>query len=247
MKVPTRVAVVVAAAALLTAAALVTDAAAVTNTVARGYDVSYPQCGGGLPADPGFGIVGVNGGRPWDHNPCLASQYAWAAGAPGAPAFYANSANPGTLSVRWTYPGPRSCGGANDDLGCAYNYGWNSAGDAIAYAQQQTGAAGAWQWWVDVETGNTWSSNTTSNVEVLRGMRDRLVAQGVAVGFYSTGYQWGVITGGTKAFAAHPSWLAGAKNYNDARRRCGRANAFTGSYVAVVQFVAGGFDNDVRC
>src|SRR2546429_338819 len=41
-----------------------------------GYDVSFPQCGGGYPAGA-FGIVGVNGGYPFVHyNPCLADEVA---------------------------------------------------------------------------------------------------------------------------------------------------------------------------
>ncbi len=45
----------------------------------KGYDVSWPQCGGGpLPVDGDLGIVGVNGGKPFEDNPCLAPQYRWA-------------------------------------------------------------------------------------------------------------------------------------------------------------------------
>src|SRR5437899_2627639 len=43
-----------------------------------GYDVSYPQCSSTLPSRPDFGIVGVNGGRAYAANPCLAAQYGWA-------------------------------------------------------------------------------------------------------------------------------------------------------------------------
>src|SRR5439155_7250878 len=43
-----------------------------------GYDVSYPQCSSTLPKSPTFGIVGVNGGRAYATNACLASEYAWA-------------------------------------------------------------------------------------------------------------------------------------------------------------------------
>lgn len=213
----------------------------------RGYDISWPQCGGAYPRNPSFGIVGVNHGRPWDHNGCLASEYVWAAAAPVPAAFYANSANPGTLSIRWTYAGPRSCSGSGDDLGCAYNYGWNAAGDAFSYAQSQTGAAASQSWWIDVETANTWAKDTASNVEVLRGMRDFLDGHAARVGFYSTTYQWGVITGGTSAFASHPSWVAGASNAKDAVSRCAPAYSFTGGAVALVQYPSGSYDADYAC
>lgn len=55
------------------------DAAAVPLTAReRGNDVSYPQCGSPLPTAADFGIVGVDGGRPFEVNACLAEQIVWA-------------------------------------------------------------------------------------------------------------------------------------------------------------------------
>ena len=65
-----------------------------------GYDISYPQCGKPYPANPAFGIVGVNRGIVFSPNPCLGtgngpSQLAWA----GRRAeLYANTGNPGPAS-----------------------------------------------------------------------------------------------------------------------------------------------------
>src|SRR4029453_17002495 len=54
-----------------------------------GYDVGFPHCGGALPPAPGFGIVGVNGGRVFVANRCLEAQLIWARNtASGSPAFY---------------------------------------------------------------------------------------------------------------------------------------------------------------
>ncbi len=76
-----------------------------------GNDVSYPQCGGSLPASPAFGIVGVNDGLANDLNPCLGpspaypsyaqSELYWAvASSTGTSAqpkasLYVNTADPG--------------------------------------------------------------------------------------------------------------------------------------------------------
>src|SRR3954451_19226247 len=59
-----------------------------------GVDVSWPQCNGGIPPlSPGFGVVGVNGGRPFTDNPCLAEQITYAKGLSGYSA-YTNLAPP---------------------------------------------------------------------------------------------------------------------------------------------------------
>jgi hypothetical protein len=214
-----------------------------------GYDISYPQCGAAYPRTPAFGIVGVTKGLPWSGNPCLASEYAWAAAAAQAPAFYVNTANPGSASVRWTYAGPRACSGTSDDLGCAYNYGWNAAKDALTYAVAQTGLAAPRDFWLDVETGNSWSStNLAANAADLSGARDYLLSQTgyvARVGVYSTGYQWNRITGSPAGWAATPNWLAGAPDASTAPSYCSRT--FTGAKVELVQYIAGGFDNDHRC
>src|SRR5687768_4168188 len=58
----------------------------------RGYDISYPQCGSPYPANPLFAIVGINGGKVFSGNPCLASQLAW--GGDAAAELYVNTGNP---------------------------------------------------------------------------------------------------------------------------------------------------------
>jgi len=213
-----------------------------------GYDISWPQCGASYPRSPGFGVVGVTHGLPWSQNSCLTSQYAWASAAPAAPAFYTNSANPGTQSVHWNVQSPRAaCDGTAGNLDCAYNYGWNAAQDAYTYADAQTGAASVRSWWIDVETGNSWSSNTTSNTSVLHGMVDFLSSRAPGVGFYSTSYQWGVITGSTATFAANGSWIAGASSSKQASSWCSPSHTFTGGPVRLVQYPSGSYDADVAC
>src|SRR5579864_6452329 len=54
-----------------------------------GYDVSYPQCGAAAPTGA-FGIIGVNGGRPFSNNACLAAEYSAAPQSP-APSLYINT------------------------------------------------------------------------------------------------------------------------------------------------------------
>ena len=225
---------------------------------ARGYDISYPQCGGSYPANPAFGIVGVNGGMVFSANPCLASQLAWGGGA--AAELYANTGNPGpAVSSFWPrgQTSPRYCDPNNPDTAdCAFDYGFNAAKHSYetavaAYSSLGlTASPAATQWWLDVETLNSWRSDVALNVAALQGevayLRD--VAGVTKLGFYSTTYQWGVITGGTKVFAPSPSWGAGASNERAARNLCtSTTTSFTGGRLAMVQFIVSGFDANIRC
>jgi hypothetical protein len=224
--------------------------------VSRGYDVSYPQCGGQLPSNPAFAIVGVNGGKVFSANSCLAAELAWGGGANAE--LYANTGNPGpALSSFWPngQTTPRVCDAANPDtVDCAYDYGWNAAQHSFQTAQSAYTALGitaspsATRWWLDVETSNSWrSDNLALNVAALQGEVDSLRGAGVTrLGFYSTQFQWNAITGGSLAFSAYPSWLAGGGTLKGAQQLCTRP-AFTGGATVLAQYFAAGFDADLPC
>jgi hypothetical protein len=223
---------------------------------ARGYDISYPQCGAAYPANPMFAIVGVNGGRVFSGNSCLVSQLAW--GGDARAELYVNTGNPGpALSSFWPrgQTTPRFCDANNPDTAdCAYDYGWNAAADSYtrteqAYAARSIAAnPNATAWWLDVETSNSWRSSTALNVAALQGGFDYLRSRGVTrLGFYSTTVQWGTITGGTKVFAPNPSWGAGAPSEKAAKQHCISTPGFTGGRLAMVQYPYAGFDANVRC
>ena len=229
-----------------------------------GWDISYPQCGGPFPKNGAFRIVGVNGGRAFRPNPCLGSGFGpselrWA----GMNAeLYANTGNPGPrLSTRWPIGQafPRRCTAAEpNSRECAFDYGWNAARDSYLTAVRAYISLGwapegarrtpvANQWWLDVETANSWRSKTPLNVAALAGAVRYLESVGAAsVGFYSAPHMWREITGGTAAFAAYPSWVAGATTRAGARSRCA-GSGFTGGGVELTQYLSNGFDADYRC
>jgi hypothetical protein len=227
-----------------------------------GYDVSWPQCDDEHPEPIGFAIVGVNGGRVYKPNPCLAAQLAWAG--PGSD-LYMNTANPGPGNSEFWPSGqerPRECdtdatpGPGTPD--CAYLYGWNAAADSYrlalaAYVELGwTDAAeerlpGDITWWLDVETANSWQHDRSLNVAALRGVVDFLESMKVEeVGFYSTPLLWLRVTGSTDAFAAYPAWHAGAHSREEAEERCAH-DAFTGGELRFVQWIENGIDTNLRC
>src|SRR6266480_2425330 len=111
-------------AAVLGAAVLAAGVGGAAVALGRyGNDISWPQCGGAFPTKAGFGIVGVNGGRPFTQNPCLGPEWQWALSNKGAPAYYMNLSNPGTA----------------DPAG----YGAQAAAYAFNYASSVTGASSA--------------------------------------------------------------------------------------------------------
>lgn len=227
-----------------------------------GYDVSYPQCRGSLPAGATFAVVGADGGRPFRANPCLAEQVSWA-DAVGTPAYYANTADPGPARSSFWPTGqrsPRVCSAsARNSTACSYDYGWNAAKDALSRAVSAAASVGApsparAHWWLDVETGNTWQADEPAgstadearDAAALAGMRGYLLSRGVpVVGVYSTAHQWRVITGGASLSQA-PVWYAGSGGPTSALTHC-RSASFTGGPVRLAQYARSGFDADHRC
>jgi len=268
---------VVAVVAVLTTVGAVSVASAATSPAAPGavgHDVSYPQCGGAaLPTTGRFGIVGVNGGRAFSTNPCLASQYTWAKGRPSRPGVYVNTGNPApTSSFYWPASGvkdPALCtdNRSTTDPGCAYNYGWHAAEHALKTGKKASSGMTGVTWWLDVEIANSWNGNGIANAADLQGAADYLRSHGVAsVGIYSTGYQWKTITGGytaanastyrsawKKAFTPKfpleslPVWIATVQDTTAAATKsCGAS--FTGAPVQLVQFRdSSGLDADLVC
>lgn len=236
-----------------------------------GFDLSYVQCGSKLPANGSFGVVGVAHGLPWSSNACLAQEFAWAQSR-GNAGLYMNTANPAPhSSFFWPASGvsdPALCRDSTSvsDAGCAYDYGWHAAQDALRVATASLGTqAASVTWWLDVETTNTWNGTSSANAADIQGSIDYLRSQGVpSVGVYSTSYQWGVITGGytsTNAaayadrwagefvprypIAGAPNWIAGVSTLKRAQANCG--TTFSGGPTVLVQYRSGSFDGDYAC
>jgi hypothetical protein len=157
-----------------------------------GIDVSWPQCDGtgggplGMPAlQPGFVVVGINGGKPFTDNPCLAREVSYGRTRTGVAAY---------LNI----DAPR--------MGDAAAYGRKVALDGLARVQRAHLVLPVL--WLDVEVLNHWSSSGASNVAVINGALSALQQHGVTAGIYSSGPMWQQITGGARLNV--PVWLATA-------------------------------------
>jgi hypothetical protein len=153
--------------------------------------------------------------------------------------------------------------GADSDA-CAWQYGYNKAAQDASWLEAAAadinsqsppvtvaGTAGSYPWWLDVETANTWQSDTTMNVADLQGMIAGLHAAGATtVGAYSTSSQWNTITGGTTSASGSlyqiPDWIPGARNLSGAQGDCAQP-AFTGGTVTVTQWFGHPDDGDYAC
>ena len=205
-----------------------------------GYDASFPQCGATAPAGS-FAIVGVNGGRPFSDNSCLRAEYSAAPAAP-APSLYINS------GFSKAYRSDISTDCSNLSLGVAglkaqqqaWAIGCTEAESSIDYANQQ-GATMVSMWWVDVETGNSWSStNPSLNRYTIQGIVTRLARNGLPVGIYSSPGAWATITGGSfTPLGISADW--------EAPGGACAGTGFTSSPEWLVQSLTAGFDSDLAC
>jgi hypothetical protein len=237
-----------------------------SSSPTTGYDASYPQCSGSYPANPLFGIVGVNGGLANNANPCLSSELQWASDAPGqkrlqqsALSLYIDTANPGGQVADWprggTTPLYAACNGKLTNA-CSYIYGEQRAAHSyrLVAAHDPVGAKVA-PWWLDVELVASWAGTYQLNIAALRGFVAGLHNAGATgpIGIYSTIAQWHEITGLTPqttraAFNAQlPDWVAGTKaTLTQARQNCTNGG-FTGVAPTLAQYRIGLLDADLRC
>jgi hypothetical protein len=219
---------------------------------ATGFDISWPQCGSSYPPSSSVAVVGVNDGRPFTTNPCLASEYAWAG---GARELYMNLGSPSAADGTDSSGPAGNCGSNRDCL--AYNYGYNAA--AASYDTAAGQGVRAKTWWLDVEVvGNCapqfptagqgyWSCGQGLNTETVQGALDALRQRGLVAGIYSTSYQWGQITGGANPTGGGPpNWLAGASSSNPGGW-CNGSHDFAGGPPWLLQFSPNPWDRDQAC
>ena len=207
-----------------------------------GYDVSFPQCNGPLPAMPyAFAIVGATGGRSFTTNACLSAQYTWASANGRQPSLYMNLKSPVGSNAEEANTGPAGVCQPTDELCKGYNFGYKTAAHALAYAKAQSAPAASW--WLDVETTNSWLTDTNANARVIQGAIDHLRSQGATIGIYSNPAQWQTIAG---SFAPGlPVWTTTAAGAIEAPTLCSRP--FGGGQVVLVQYLQGGFDANYAC
>ncbi|MFJ4297398.1 hypothetical protein [Curtobacterium sp. NPDC089689] len=248
-----------------------------------GVDVSWPQgpaCTA-VPTDQSFGVVGVNGSLANTTNPCLAQQLAWAKGSAGGTAqpkaqVYSLFTNPGaakasvwpssntlpggpTVSVPTQYTNGECTAqsGAQSTwkttTACSYVYGYTRAYEA-ANTRGVTDP-GQYRWWLDVETGLSYVSDTAQNRAALEGMIAALRASGVtSIGLYSTTSQFATIMGTvqtTSPIRPLPSWIAlGTARLDQAQAAC-TGKPLTAGKIAMTQYVtaygSGKIDRDWSC
>lgn len=188
--------------------------AAQTNpyTGGVGYDTSSYQCANSqvTPTGYSFGIVRVTGGRPFSVDSCRQALWAQAA-LTGKPSLYENVAYSGAYAHQVTI----SCTTATspENYSGKYLQAWQigCAESDFAFNNRPAGAS-AVAWWLDVETGNSWSSsNLGLNQAAIDGAVDRLIALNVpTVGIYSYANAWNQITSGAafKPANASGAWVA---------------------------------------
>lgn len=197
--------------------------------------------------------MGINDGRAFTTNPCLASEARWAG---SQRQVYLNINSP-TATDGTDSSGPAGTCVASDDACLAYNYGYNTAIQSLSTAASQGAAAPVV--WLDVETVGRcsnafptsgqgyWSCDQRLNAETIQGALDAIRSRGYAGGVYSTSYQWGVITGGYVPGGGQISnWIAGDQSGGDSW--CSGGHDFGGGVARLLQlYPPDRYDRDRAC
>jgi hypothetical protein len=227
------------------------------GATASGVDVIADSGCSTISSGSAFAVIRATTGKPYASPDarCFRAAVVQAEALPAAPQFYLNLADPGKASAgHWNDGGPKACHVAhNYDVGCAYDYGYRAAQQAVGFASSQGAAAGS-RWWVDVETDNTWGSasgaprHKAANIADIRGALDYLGSHGYPAGVYTETNWWGPITGSPSTFSHVPVWGGGAGSPKNARANC-KAISVTGGPALLAQWfkTQGGIDHDISC
>ncbi len=205
-----------------------------------GQDISWPNCAN-LKFDPAsFGIVGVNGGLSFHPNPCIGAESSLYK---QNLSLYVNTGFPGKPRDLLFQYSPLDC--SSDNTGClAYNYGFNAGRYATNYALSRGVVSN--NWWLDVESINSWSTSPVINQLSLIGEKDGInsAVNPSSLGYYAFPPGWKILTNDWKNNL--PNWVASNSNYYDvAVKQCNGFN-FTGGKTQLTQYI-GKLDLDISC
>ena len=171
----------------------------------NGYDASYPSAQCSASAYPsGFAIIGLGRGRPFTTNACLAHEWALAPTTLVAPSLYFNTGYSGAYAKQITAGCQSAVGNApipptvTGHQLSTEQQAWEIGCSEAAYAAAHQPGKPA-MWWADVETANSWSTNTTYNDLAIDGIAYEMsglsTTTGAGFGFYSTPAMWAQIAG----------------------------------------------------
>jgi len=236
-----------------------------------GYDISFPECGIGIPAISTtgapyrFAIVGINDGRAFTPNPCLGAEYQLATSQGLQISFYQNLNAPIGSTAYKGQNGPKGFCAPGDGACLSYNYGYNAAMDAFGYATTTTGRAGM-VWWLDIETANSWEPNPAWNAQTIQGAIDFYQQANQLVGIYSIPSMWDQSTplaergtmlagnaplllpqiAGSGFRPGVPEWTTGARSLSSAPQLC-PTSPFTSEPIWLAQEPRASYDEDYAC
>jgi hypothetical protein len=203
--------------------------------------------------------------KPGSTVPGVANPYGQCGADPGNSSLGANS-----TACAWVYGADIASLDASSGApltGTASKSFLTSASDALqATGASVSGNASSYEWWLDVETANTWQSGSANalamNDAVLEGMLQYLKSLGVpVVGIYASSGGWQTITGGQSTIEsdwtaagtpapsplyAVPDWVPGASSQSGAISNCSTAS-FTNGRIDLAQWVQSSLDYDQSC
>lgn len=206
----------------------------------------------------------------------MASQLSWASAAKTGSnqpkvQLYVNTANPAEDSAYSWASWPKTstpenpygnCSGERtNNEACSWQYGWNRSAETERYFMEQAQVAGIstdtskYVWWLDVETMNSWQSSNNDalirNTAAIEGFAAYYQSKYAKVGLYSTGYQWGVITGNNIGENSNlrglANWRPSGSTLTNAISNCKVAPLTTDGYISLTQYVQGGIDKNHSC
>jgi hypothetical protein len=193
-------------------------------------DVSWPNCKTKTIMDYSSGFIGVNDGLDFTGTPCLSKETTWFQ----KYALYVNTGYAGDKLARKYGSSPRIC--KDTDSTClAYDWGYQATAYSIKYANSMNTHSN--EWWLDVETINSWTRDAQVNRASISGALRALhtLIPFATAGIYSTADQWNHLTNSWQI--SEPIWYAiGPGDTQDAYNACDSVYLFTGGDLWLVQY-----------